>query len=71
MLVGYGHLMWKVSNLPNKLNYISNILTDHNVNIFGVTETWLLPSITDVTVTIQGYNILSTQIQQVTHSNMV
>ena len=49
-----------VNCLLNKLNYVSSLLTDFNLDIFGVLETWLLPSTPDSFVSICGYGVVRT-----------
>ena len=44
----------------NKLNYVSSILNGFSLDIFGVLETWLLPTTPDSFVSIFGYGIVRT-----------
>ena len=46
-----------MNSIFNKLN-ISDFLTEYKLDIFGVTETWLLPNTPDSFVSINGYNVV-------------
>ena len=41
--------------MSNKVSLVKNFIYDHNVDIFGVSETWLNNDIYDATVQIDGY----------------
>ena len=47
-----------LNKLSNKINLISIFLFEQTLHIFGVAETWLLPSITDSFVDIFEYSIV-------------
>ena len=49
-----------VNCLLNKLSYITTLLTDFDLDVFGVLETWLLPSTPDSFVSIRGYGVVRT-----------
>jgi hypothetical protein len=49
-----------VNSVSNKLDYILDVAQQHSLDIFGVTESWLLPSVRDSFVEIAGYRIVRT-----------
>ena len=48
--------MCNLNSLVNKLNLVSDLLHTNNVDILAVTESWLLPSIPDSFLSINGYH---------------
>ena len=46
-----------VNSLSNKTYYVYDFCVKNGIDIFAVTETWLLPAVSDSTVNIDGYNI--------------
>ena len=48
-----------LNNLPNKLSSVSILAKDNNIDILAVTETWLLPSISDASLTIKGFHSIA------------
>ena len=50
--------VFNVNSLANKINYVTSLLVDNAIDIIGLTETWLLPSVPDSFVSICGYGIV-------------
>ena len=46
-----------VNSLINKVVYCCNFCTEHNIDIFGITESWLQPNISDSVINIPGYRV--------------
>ena len=44
--------------LINKINVVSNMLISYNIDVLGVSETWLTSDIPDSFVAISGYHIV-------------
>ena len=63
--------MSNVNNLTNKVPYVQNFVTDNNVHILGITETWLTNSIFDSTVSISNYNLFRNDISGDVHKHGV
>ena len=51
----FGHLNARSLNNEDKLDEISVLIEDHNVDIFAVSETWLNSQIPQSAVAIPGY----------------
>jgi len=51
-----------VNKLSNKIHFISSLLFEHGLHVFGVAETWLLPSVPDSFVSIKGFNIFRSDV---------
>ena len=51
----FGHLNARSLNNEDKLDDISVLIEDHNVDIFAVSETWLNSQIPQSAVAIPGY----------------
>ena len=47
-----------MNNVLNKISLVSTFLFEQTLHIFGVSEIWFLPSITDSFVDISNYSIL-------------
>ena len=47
-----------LNNLLNKIRYLENMLNENNIDIVGVSETWLVPSTPDSFVQIEGYRFI-------------
>ena len=46
-----------INSIFNKMNILSDFLTEYKLDIFGVAETWLLPDTPVSFVSIYGYYI--------------
>ena len=46
-----------VNNLVNKINIVHTFIIDNNIDIFGVTETWLRGSVPDVIINLDSFNV--------------
>ena len=46
-----------LNSLFNKVNFVTNLLSVKNVDVLGINETWLTPSIGNSFVDIPGYHI--------------
>ena len=44
-----------LNSLVNKTNYVFNFLCVHNVDCFGISETWLTPETPDSYLSLPGY----------------
>ena len=44
--------------LTNKVNYVENMLKENNIDILGVTETWLVKEVNDSYIEIDGYKVV-------------
>lgn len=49
-----------VNSIINKLHIITDFLSDYNIDIFGVCETWLMPDITDSLINISNFSVVRT-----------
>ena len=49
-----------VNSLLNKLSFVYDLIVDNDLHIFGVTESWLLPSIPDSFVIFDNFSIVRT-----------
>ena len=54
--INIGHV--NLNCLTNKVNYVENLLNCNNIDILGVTETWLVEEVSDSYVDIEGYKIV-------------
>ena len=43
--------------LSNKVSYITNLLSNKPIDLFGICETWLTPEVLDAAIAIKGYKI--------------
>ena len=47
-----------LNNLSNKLNFVNTLLTEHNVDILGISESWLNNTILDSFIDISNYDLI-------------
>lgn len=46
-----------VNNLSNKVNFVAREMENKNIDIFAITETWLMPTVSDAAVAVKGYDL--------------
>ena len=47
-----------LNSLTNKLNYVKNLLQSQNIDVLGISETWLVSEVSDSFISIPGYNLI-------------
>ena len=52
---GFKIIFWNVISILNKLDSIKSKLSDNNIAVLVVTESWLKPDIPDAMICIEGY----------------
>ena len=51
------------NSLFNKLNHVSDFMSDNRVDIMGIAETWLLSSIPDSFVSLDNFNLVRCDVE--------
>ena len=52
---GFKIIYWNVRSILNKIDSISNKLSENNIAVLVITESWLKPDIPDTMICIEGY----------------
>ena len=54
-LKGFKIIYWNVRSILNKIDSISTKLSENNIAVLVITESWLKPDIPDAMICIEGY----------------